>query len=599
MKRGGFTLQKEVCAAAMAAIADTDFVTNDRIEALTKGHGMVNMAAMCAANAIVKDVMRGINIKLTDEDSGYLPVDDVLRKGIEAAKEAGADSANAALLAATILYFCGTNAQAGVPAGNRKLGALARMIAGVDRCGMAAVPTPKSNNKISGFAAVQAIYNAMAEGKLTRVDGRKLPLGVGGGPLYGHSVLGEDYGFVEMSYNGAKIGTQAMMDTYAGAGIAPSPIISAIYGAAAILEIVHPDACVGEDYGELFVVNSACLAGKGACEVAGIPETLHMRGTNEEYDSARLVGELGLMIKDVGGTSVIGMMAFVEMLAAFQEGVGIGAGFSGGPIMPPLGHMSADVVIAIRALLTNDGDQDKAAAIIREVKKNEWLDPEQAAFAANTIARKAEQSRRGPVTAAIITGTEGVRVNAVYSRAQKVYDDLKAGKSLKESVAELDTARKEKVEERAGMMLGGMTGHEVEVKITKIAGGGRRKNPFAQKYYGFDADIDVALTVDGQKFTLTGLGQNVVPDAVLNNKEDLLQVLPFAAVPATELLLSGHTIINITVPAAVAAAMGVLSPKDASKEAEKAAFSTAAIPGGKDKAKVVAEMALRIMEDLS
>jgi hypothetical protein len=109
----------------------------------------------------------------------------------------------------------------------------------------------------------------------------------------------------------------------------------------------------------------------------------------------------------------------------------------------------------------------------------------------------------------------------------------------------------------------------------------------------------VALTVDGQKFTLTGLGQNVVPDAVLNNKEDLLQVLPFAAVPATELLLSGHTIINITVPAAVAAAMKVLSPKDASKEAEKAAFSTAAIPGGKDKAKVVAEMALRIMEDLS
>jgi hypothetical protein len=76
-------------------------------------------------------------------------------------------------------------------------------------------------------------------------------------------VLGEDYGFVEMSYNGAKIGTQAMMDTYAGAGIAPSPIISAIYGAAAILEIVHPDACVGEEHGELFDANSACLAGKG------------------------------------------------------------------------------------------------------------------------------------------------------------------------------------------------------------------------------------------------------------------------------------------------------------------------------------------------
>ena len=99
--------------------------------------------------------------------------------------------------------------------------------------------------------------------------------------------------------------------------------------------------------------------------------------------------------------------------------------------------------------------------------------------------------------------------------------------------------------------------------------------------------------------TLTGIGQNVIPDAVMNNKEDILQVLPFAAVPATELLLSGHTIINVTVPAAVAAVMKKMSPKDAAKEAEKAAYVTAAIPGAKEKARAVAELALRIMEDLS
>lgn len=592
-------MQKEVYAAAMASIADITNVTNDRIEALTAGHGMVNLAAICAGNAIAMDVLRGINIKLTDEDSGYLPVDDVLRKGIEAAKDAGADAANAALLAATIMYFSGTNAQAGVPAGNRKLGALARMIAGVDRCGVAAVPTPKSNNKISGFAAVQAIYNAMAEGKLTNVDGKKLPLGVGGGPLYGHNLLGEDRGFVDVAAVGAKIGTQAMIDAQAGAGISPSPIISAIMGTAAILEIVHPDACVGEEHGELFVANSACVAGKAACEVAGIPEKLHMRGTNEEYDSARLVGELGLMLKDVGGVTVIGMMAFSEMLAAFQESVGIGAGFSGGPIMPPLGHLAADVIVTMRALIVNEGDSAKAADILKSLKANEWLDPELAAFSSNTVARKAEQSRRGPLSAVIITATEGVRVNAVLKRARKAYDDLSAGKSLEDCVAEIDTARRELVEERAGAMLGGMTGHDVKVKITKLEGGSRRDHPFTQKYYGFDGDIDVELTVDGKQITLTGIGQNVIPDAVLNNKEEILQVLPFAAVPATELLLSGHTIINITVPAAVAVLMGKASVKDAAKAAENAAYVTAAIPGAKEKAVAVAELALRIMDDLS
>lgn len=590
-------MNAEVYAAAMAATSNIQNLTNDRIEALTKGHGMTNIGAMCAANAIATELFRGASIKLTDEDSGSLEIDHVLKKGIEAAKEAGASSSNAALFAATICYFAGSNAQAGVPAGNRKLGALARMIAGADRTGVIAVPTPKSNNKVSGFAAVQAIYNAMAEGKLTRIDGRKLPLGVAGGPLYGHNTLGEDIGFPEVAMNAARIGTEAMMKAYWGAGISASPIICASLGAAAALEIVHPDAFVGEEYGGFFEVNSAYLAGKAACQAAGIPEKFHIRGTGEEYDAFRVVGDLGVILKDIGAPTVVGMMSFGEMLCAFQESVAIGAGFSGGPIMPPLGHMTADTIIALKALLKYKGDVEEAAKVIAEVKKNEWLDPEIAAVALNTIARKTEQVRRGPITRTMILGTEGVRSAAIYRRAQKTYEDIKAGKSLEEVVRELDLQRKKTVESRAATMLGAMTGHELKIEITKLVGGARRDFKFTKAYYGFDTDADVKLTVDGQVFELKGLGQKVIPDAIFNDKKDLLEIIPLAAIPVSEMQLSGHSIINITVPAAVAAAMKVLEPGEAAKLAEKGGKTcSAAIPGARDKALDVAKLAVKIME---
>ncbi|AKB26424.1 hypothetical protein MSMTP_2955 [Methanosarcina sp. MTP4] len=592
-------MNNEVYAASMAAISSIQNITNDRIEALTKGHGMTNIGAMCAANAIATELFRGANIQLTDEDSGSLQIDQVLEKGIEAAKEAGASPANAALFAASICYFAGSNAQAGVPAGNRKIGALARMIAGADRTGVISVPTPKSNNKVSGFAAVQAIYKAMEEGKLTRIDGRKLPLGVAGGPLYGHNTLGEDIGFPEVAMNAAKVGTEAMMKAYWGAGVSASPIISAIIGTAASLEIVHPDAFVGAEYGGFFDVNSAYLAGKAACEVAGIPEKLHMRGTGEEYDSARLVGDLGVIIKDIGAPTVVGMMSFGEMLCAFQESVQIGAGFSGGPIMPPLGHMTADCIIALRALIKCETDVEKAADIIAEVKKNEWLDPEIAAVALNTISRKTEQVRRGLVTRTMILGTDGVRSAAIFRRAQKTYDALKAGKTVEDVVREIDVERKTTVETRAAAMLGAMTGHELKIEIKKLVGGARRDHPFTNSYYGFDTDADVDVTVDGKKFELKGLGQTVIPDAIFNDKQDILEVIPLAAIPVSELQLSGHSIINITVPAAVAAAMKVLEPKEAAKLAEKGGKAgTAAIPGAREKAFDVAKLAVRIMDSM-
>src|SRR5699024_1912805 len=139
------------------------------------------------------------------------------------AKKAGCDSANAALLSATMMYLAGSVAQVGIPAGNRKLGALARILAGVDRCGVAMIPTAKMNNKISGFPAVQAIYQAMAEGKITEIDGRKVPQNIAGSAFYGHGSLGEDYAYPQLAENGARIGTKAMQDALAGAGMSPHP----------------------------------------------------------------------------------------------------------------------------------------------------------------------------------------------------------------------------------------------------------------------------------------------------------------------------------------------------------------------------------------
>ena len=211
-------MKKEALAAMMASMADVDLMTCDRIEALTKGHGMLTMAVYSVANVIADEVQRGVRLRVSSANVAETPLDDVLKKCITAAKDAGADAANAALLSATLLYFAGSNAQAGVATGNRKLGAMARMIAGADRCGVAAVSTPKLNNKISGFPAVQAIHRAMEEGALCPIDGRNVPNGVARGPLYGHSALVEDIVYPALAKEGARI------------------------GAAAILEIVHPDA---------------------------------------------------------------------------------------------------------------------------------------------------------------------------------------------------------------------------------------------------------------------------------------------------------------------------------------------------------------------
>jgi len=597
---------KVIFAATMASTFEPDLMTNDKLEAATKGHGSLVIPVYAAANSIAEDIFCAVagpemilmdRMTVVDASAGELPLDMVIEKAVREAKNAGAEPANAALIVATLAYFAGSSARSGVPLGNRKLGAIARIHAGAARTSAIALVTGKSTHRIQAFPAYMAVYTALMDKKLTRVDGSILPPFISGGTIYGHSALGEDYNFPELAYNAAKVGTEAMIKSMAGAGISPLALWPALIGAAVTMEIVHPDAILGGDLGKFGHVDSSYLAGKGARDAAHLPEKLHIRGTHEEYDTAKVIGDFGLILKDIGGPSVIGSMALSEIFAAFEESSSIGAGFSGGPVNPPLGHLEGDCVPALRLLIQHKGDVFETAKAIRDYKMDAFIDPEMALCGLNTITRKAEQVTRGKITKACILASEGVRDRAIYRRAAHTYDIIKSGKTVADATHILDEERQAYVEKRGSMILSAFTGRQISLKFTAIKAHGRRTDKFTARYWGFDSNTSYDISIDGKQYHVENLSGKEVPAFALDGKNRDIPDWPVAllcgAVLTQELQYIGHTIINITVPAAVASLVG-MEAKDAATGADNGAFLTRAIPGADEKAFEVAKLAQRI-----
>ena len=598
-------MEKELIAAYQAVTFKPDWLTNDKLEAAMKGHGVLVMPAMSVGNSIAADLKRGLDINIEDAAFKDIDLDIIVNRAVKAAKDAGASPENAALIVAATLLLTGSGARAGMPMANRKIGAMARIAAGASRTSAIALQTNKFTNRLTAFPAYQAIYKALEEGTATSVDGMKIPLFLSGGAIYGHGALAEDHMVPELAKNLGKIGAQAMAKAFAGAGMTPSPLWCALISAAVTMEIVHPDAFAGEEHGEFGKKHSSYFAGLGAVEGSGMPPKLHWRGTNEEIDSADLIGDFGLLLKDIGGASLIGSMVVNEMFAGFQEAALMYAGFSGGPVNPPSGHLNSDVVPILRILMQNGWDKHDAAAKVREYKFGGFIDPEMALAGVNNVARKAEQASRGLVTDVLIGASQPVMTRAVTKRIKTAYDMAKDGKGPEEIAKHLDEQRLAYVEARGSavltgflQMLGVIKG-EVKFKFTEIRPQARRSDKFTKKYWGFDSMISYDLELEGNKYHIENLSSEATVDFVLKGKnaDDPLYVwaLFCGNVVAQELQYIGFSIMNITIPAAIAAIMGE-EPKAAAKAAEKGAYLTCAIPGAKERATNVASVAKELFE---
>ena len=188
-----------------------------------------------------------------------------------------------------------------------------------------------------------------------------------------------------------------------------------------------------------------------------------------------------------------------------------------------------------------------------------------------------------------------MRAKALYRRAAKTFDELLSGKELADVVQSLDNERKLLVEENVGKFLSKMTGKDVTIRLTHIGPGARRGSQLAKEWFAFDAHIDAEITVDGVTTRLERYSDVIIPEVAQGKRQDIAWAVPMVAPLASEILLASNVIINVTVPAAVAAAMGKLTPEEAGKIAQRAGFVSSGIPGSNVNAEAAAKLAVEVM----
>jgi hypothetical protein len=572
-------MEKEILATFRAATAKPDFLTVEKLDAGLGGWGAFNLGVWAAADVIASELKKGKHMKLETTNEAHTEVDEIARKSVDMLMKCGADPANAALCSAVLLYWAGVNVQCGMPCPNRKLGAVTRMAANIPSGRVSSIPTEKQNNKISGFAATYAIYKALDEEELAPYDSRLLPLGAGG-PVIGHSAIGEDHLFPKLGQKLAGIGTGGMMKSYMSVGMRPNKLQSALLGTAAALEIIHPDAFVGEEFGEYLHTRTPTTAADAAVKKAGLPEKVHIRGTNEALSTAKLVGDLAIILKDSGTPTVVGMIMFAELCSILREGGTIGAGRAGGPLVIPLHHWVTAPVLSLY-LMGKGATEDEIITVLQTVLDH-YFQNEDATVATNLLARKAEAIVKGPINRAIIRATEPGMTKAIASRAESAYRQMKEGKSLEDLIKGIQDNRIEMLSTTVAGKISRFLGKDIEyIRLTNVRpGAGRRSHSSARRYFAFDAHVDAEVKIDGKVYRLENVLAKAAPEALIKGDKEVLDAVSASAMAIIDLLCSGASSMDVVVCACMAAAMG-MDHGEAVKKALEAADVIIAIPPSK------------------
>jgi hypothetical protein len=570
-------MEKEIWAAARAIDMLPEHRTTEKLEANLGGFGSFNLAIFTASNVIGKALKKPKSLVVDVEDARKVEIDDVAKKTCDVLKLYGADASNSATVTAAMLYWAGAAASAGLPTPNRKLGAICRMAAGAEASRIANRPTEKLNNKISGFAATLAIYQAMMDEHLAPFDPNLLPPGLAGSPVLGHTAIGEDYLFPELAKKIVPIGVKAMLKSYESVGMKPCRWMAALMSSAAALEILHPDAYVGEEFGPMFKVRTPDIVGKFAIEAAGIPEVIHIRGSRDEISAAKVVGELGLILKDCGSPTVVGMIMFNEICSLIEEGPILGVGRSGGPILLPLHHWATAPAIVLYHLGKGATEEEVADILIKSTES--YFQQDDALVAINTLAHKAHGLLPGPVTEILIKATEPVFTRVIYERLGWVYDQLKEGASFADIAKAMEDKHTAITQEGVAKVMSKLLDRDVEyVKYYDIRpGAGRRKSKIAQKFFAFDGHINVEVKVDGKVYKFENFLVDWAPKILLERDEENLPGMAAVCLGVTDLLNSGACSIDIMAVVNMAVAFG-MEPKDAAAAAEEHFQYLLAIP---------------------